>query len=87
MERVAPTPRGGSRGEVKIGIRDVAREVVLESELTPEAVSEAIDAAIAGQGLLKLTDDKGKLIIVPGQLIGYVEIGAPETRRIGFGTL
>ncbi len=73
--------------EVKIGIRDVAREVVLESELTPEAVSEAIDAAIAGQGLLKLTDDKGKLIIVPGQLIGYVEIGAPETRRIGFGTL
>jgi hypothetical protein len=73
--------------EVKIGIRDVAREVVLESELTPEAVSEAIDAAIATQGLLRLTDDKGKLIIVPGQLIGYVEIGAPETRRIGFGTL
>ncbi len=73
--------------EVKIGIRDVAREVVLESELTPDAVSEAIDAAIAAQGLLKLTDDKGKLIIVPAQLIGYVEIGAPETRRIGFGTL
>jgi hypothetical protein len=73
--------------EVKIGIRDVAREVVLESELTPEAVSEAVDAAIASQGLLKLTDDKGKLIMVPGSLIGYVEIGAPETRRIGFGTL
>ena len=73
--------------EVKIGIRDVAREVVLESELTPEAVSEAVDTAIASQGLLKLTDDKGKLIMVPGTLIGYVEIGAPETRRIGFGTL
>ena len=73
--------------EVKIGIRDVAREVLLESELTPEAVSEAVDTAIASQGLLKLTDDKGKLIMVPGQLIGYVEIGAPETRRIGFGTL
>jgi hypothetical protein len=73
--------------EVKIGIRDVAREVVLESELTPEAVSEAVDAAIASEGLLKLTDDKGKLIMVPGPLIGYVEIGAPETRRIGFGTL
>ena len=73
--------------EVKIGIRDVAREVVLESELTPEAVSEAVDTAIASQGLLKLTDDKGKLIMVPGTLIGYVEIGAPETRRIGFGSL
>ncbi len=73
--------------EVKIGIRDVAREVVLESELTPDAVAEAVNSAIASQGLLTLTDDKGKLIIVPGQLIGYVEIGAPETRRIGFGTL
>ena len=73
--------------EVKIGIRDVAREVVLESELTPSAVADAVDSAITSQGLLKLTDDKGKLIIVPGQLIGYVEIGAPETRRIGFGTL
>jgi hypothetical protein len=73
--------------EVKIGIRDVAREVVLESELTPAAVAEAVDSAVASQGLLKLTDDKGKLIIVPAQLIGYVEIGAPQTRHIGFGTL
>ncbi len=73
--------------EVKIGIRDVPREVVLESELTPEAVAEAVDTAIASQGQLKLTDEKGKLIIIPAQLIGYVEIGAPETRRIGFGTL
>ena len=73
--------------EVKIGIRDVAREVVLESELTPSAVADAIDSAIASQGLLKLTDDHGKLIIIPAQLIGYVEIGAPETRRIGFGSL
>jgi hypothetical protein len=73
--------------EVKIGIRDVAREVVLESELTPDAVAEAVESALSSQGMLKLTDDKGKLIMVPGQLIGYVEIGAPETRRIGFGTL
>jgi hypothetical protein len=73
--------------EVKIGIRDVAREVVLESELTPDAVADAVDSAIASQGMLKLTDDHGKLIMIPAQLIGYVEIGAPETRRIGFGSL
>ena len=73
--------------EVKIGIRDVAREVVLESELTPDAVADAVDSAIASEGVLKLTDDHDKLIIIPAQLIGYVEIGAPETRRIGFGTL
>jgi hypothetical protein len=73
--------------EVKIGIRDVAREVVLESELSPDDVAEAVGSAVSSQSLLRLTDDKGRLVIVPGPLIGYVEIGAPETRRVGFGTL
>ena len=73
--------------EVKIGVRDVAREVVLECELTPDAVAEAVDKAVSSQTLLRLTDDHGRLVIVPGPLIGYVEIGAPETRRVGFGAL
>jgi Protein of unknown function (DUF3107) len=73
--------------EVKIGIRDVAREVVLESEQSPDAVAELVNSAISSQGMLKLKDDKGRLVIVPGPLIGYVEIGAPETRRVGFGSL
>jgi len=73
--------------EVKIGIRDVAREVVLESEQTPDAVAELVDSAITSQGMLRLTDDKGRLVMVPGPLIGYVEIGAPESRRVGFGSI
>ena len=73
--------------EVKIGIRDVAREVVLESEQTPDAVVELVNSAITSQGMLQLKDEKGRLVMVPGALIGYVEIGAPESRRVGFGTL
>ncbi len=73
--------------EVKIGIRDVAREVVLESEETPDAVAELVSSAITSQGMLQLKDEKGRLVMVPGPLIGYVEIGAPESRRVGFGTL
>ncbi|MFN8075876.1 MAG: DUF3107 domain-containing protein [Kineosporiaceae bacterium] len=73
--------------EVKIGVRDVAREVVLESELSPEAVAKAVDDALTSGSLLKLTDDKGRVVIVPAAQIGYVELGAPESRRVGFGTL
>lgn len=73
--------------EVKIGIRDVAREVILESEQSPDAVAELVNTAITSQGMLRLKDDKGRLVMVPGPLIGYVEIGAPETRRVGFGSL
>lgn len=73
--------------EVKIGVRDVPREIVLESDDTPEAVLASVDSAVSGGGLLRLKDEKGRLIAIPGALIGYVEIGAPETRRVGFGTL
>jgi hypothetical protein len=77
----------GTTVEVKIGVRDVAREVVLESTQTPEAVADLVAGAVAKGDLLRLTDEKGRLLIIPGGLIGYVEIGAPETRRVGFGTL
>jgi hypothetical protein len=73
--------------EVKIGVRDIAREVVLESEQTPDAVAKLVAAAIDTGNMLKLTDEKGRLVMVPGAMIGYVEIGAPESRRVGFGTL
>lgn len=73
--------------EVKIGVRDVPREVVLESELAPDAVAKAVDDAISTGKPLKLTDDKGRVVIVPSAHIGYVEIGVAESRRVGFGAL
>jgi hypothetical protein len=73
--------------EVKIGIRDVAGQVVLESEESPDTVASAVASAVKDGGLLQLTDDKGKLVIIPGALIGYVEIGAAVERRVGFGAL
>jgi hypothetical protein len=73
--------------EVKIGVRDVAGQVVLESDQTPDEVAAAVSAAVKDGSVLQLTDDKGRLIIVPGPLIGFVEIGAQIERRVGFGTL
>lgn len=72
--------------EVKIGVRDVPREVVLESEQSPADVAAAVEHAVAKGTLLHLTDDRGRLLIVPGALIGYVEIGAAESRKVGFGS-
>jgi hypothetical protein len=71
--------------EVKIGVRDVSREVVLESDQTPADVTAAVEEAIDKGSMLNLTDDKGRLLLIPGSLIGYVEIGAPATRKVGFG--
>lgn len=71
--------------EVKIGVRDVGREVLLESDRSPEEVATAVEEALAKGSLLRLTDERGRTIVIPGPAIGYVEIGASESRRVGFG--
>lgn len=72
--------------EVRIGIRDVAREVAFESAQTPEQVRSAVTDAVGAGTLLELEDDKGRTIMVPGAAVGYVEIGAQEKGRVGFGS-
>ncbi|SFT38540.1 DUF3107 domain-containing protein [Arthrobacter sp. ov118] len=73
--------------EVKIGIQNVGREIVLESAQDADAVAKVVGEAIAKGSELRLKDDKGRLVIVPASVLGYVEIGAEEARRVGFGAL
>ena len=73
--------------EVKIGIQNIGREIVLESTQEADAVAKVVGEAIAKGTELRLTDEKGRLIIVPASVLGYVEIGAQESRRVGFGAL
>ena len=73
--------------EVKIGVRNVAREITLESAQTAEEVTAAVDQAIEKGTTLRLSDEKGRVVVVPAGVLGSVEIGAPEGRRVGFGTI
>lgn len=73
--------------EVKIGIQNIGREIVLESSQEADAVAKVVGEAIAKGTELRLTDEKGRQIIIPANVLGYVEIGAEETRRVGFGVL
>jgi len=73
--------------EVKIGIQNVGREIVLESNQDADAVAALVSEAIKNSTELRLADDKGRTVIVPGGSIGYVELGAEESRRVGFGAL
>ncbi|RJU02877.1 DUF3107 domain-containing protein [Arthrobacter zhaoguopingii] len=73
--------------EIKIGIQNVNREIVLESSETADAIAEVVASAMNGGSELRLTDSKGRTVIVPSTVLGYVEIGAEEQRRVGFGAL
>ena len=71
--------------EIKIGIQNVAREVSLESNQTADEVSALVNKALTERGLLELSDDKGRRVVVPAAHIGYVDLGPESVRRVGFG--
>lgn len=72
--------------EIKIGVQDTVREVTLDSNDTSEDVITAVETAIADGTLLRLVDDRGRTVLVPGAKIAYVEVGATTKGRVGFGS-
>ncbi|GAB88570.1 DUF3107 domain-containing protein [Gordonia rhizosphera] len=74
--------------EVKIGIAESARELSIQSSLTSDKAFAAVEAALSGsEQLLSLVDDKGARYLIPVAKIAYVEVGATENRRVGFGAV
>ena len=78
--------RKGSSVEVKIGITDSPRELIFNSAQTPSEVEKLItDALSEDSAVVTLTDEKGRRFLVQSAKIAYVEIGAADVRRVGFG--
>lgn len=73
--------------EVTIGVQNLTRELVIETDQTPDELTAMVKEALASAGALELKDTRGRHIIVPTSTIGYVEIGTEEQRRVGFGSL
>ena len=74
--------------EVKIGVQHAARELVLDSPQTTDEITEAVSSSLSGESrVLSLTDEHGRRVVVPSDKLAYVEIGEPETRRVGFGAM
>ncbi len=70
--------------EVKIGIQHAPRELVVDTDETAEAVEKMVADAVGSEGVLALTDSKGRKIIVPASRIAYVEIGGALAGQVGF---
>lgn len=74
--------------DVKIGIAESQREIVVASDQTADEVSALVDEALAGpltgDGLLRLVDEKGRKYVIRAAQIAYVEIAPEEGRRVGF---
>jgi hypothetical protein len=71
--------------EVKIGVQNANRELVLDSSESADDVAKAVAAALSDQeGVLTLTDARGRKVLVPTAKLAYVEIGSPTAGQVGF---
>ena len=71
--------------EVKIGIAESPRELVVSSDQTPDEIEALVsDALQSGDGLLRLVDEKGRRYVVRAAQIAYVEIAPADSRKVGF---
>ncbi len=76
--------------DIRIGVTYSAKELVLDlpQGSDPKSVKGDIEKSLAKEdGVLWLTDEKGRQVGVPVAKIAYVEIGSPKDERpIGFGS-
>jgi hypothetical protein len=71
--------------EVKIGVLHTPREIVLESSQTQAEVEQLVNEALKSvDGHLSLTDERGRRVMIPANLVAYVEIAQADMRRVGF---
>lgn len=78
--------------EIRIGVRNVTRELNLDVSENADQVVEAVNTALQqaegdSGAALELTSQKGRRVIVPVAALGYVEIGEEEPRKVGFGSV
>ncbi|HET8641252.1 MAG TPA: DUF3107 domain-containing protein [Pseudonocardiaceae bacterium] len=70
--------------EVKIGVADSPRELVVTSAQSQDEVDALVAEALSSQGLLRLVDEKGRRFVIPSARVAYVEIAPADSRRVGF---
>ena len=71
--------------EVKIGVQNASRELVIDTDVTGDEIQSTISKAIAGEdALIVLTDAKGRKVMVPTDKVAYIELGSPSVGQVGF---
>jgi hypothetical protein len=71
--------------EVKIGVQQAPRELVVESALSSAEIAAEVTKALGSEaGVLTLADEKGRKVIIPVAKLAYVEIDEASVRKVGF---
>ena len=71
--------------DIKIGVKNSSRELSFETSASAKELEATVRTAMESEAkLISLTDSKGNVFLIPTKSITYLELGAEESRRVGF---
>lgn len=70
--------------KVLIAVRNIAREVVVDIDMSADDFTNTVKHAVANREVLELSDTQGQKYLIPAEAIGFTQIVAEESRRVGF---
>jgi F420-0:gamma-glutamyl ligase len=71
--------------EVKIGVQQAQRELVVDVDQSADEIQDHVNEALSSDGgVISLTDTKGRRVVVPSAKVAYVEIGTGVAGAVGF---
>lgn len=70
--------------EVKIGVQNTARELTVDTTDSSEDIEKLVSKAVTSDGVLTLTDSRGRKVIIPASRLAYVEVGGGVSGQVGF---
>lgn len=74
------------RVEIKIGVRNIGRELNIETDESPEQVETALRSGLeSASGVVVINATKGRRVLLPAAQIAYVDLATEHSRAVGFG--
>ena len=73
------------RVDIRIGIINTARELVITTNAPVKDLEKAIAEGLASEsGTIRFEDEKGHSFVVASHHLAYVELGVEKARKVGF---
>src|SRR5918992_1044323 len=84
--RRPPDQEDENQMEVKLGVTYSPKELVVETDQSPDDVTKLVEEAVAGKSrVLWLSDTRGRRVGVPTEKLAYIELGEEHPdKRVGF---
>lgn len=80
------TPAPTVSVEVRVWVQGAAKEITITVDSPAQTLLQQAQDALTGGEVLTLTDNRGRTLMLAGDRVAAIEVGAQIERRVGFAT-